>query len=149
MFFIAFNGLFPWSLIDFNCFLFLPSIFFNIFKGFPSFSSSFKPLFKNLLNGEYSNLSRSTVLGLGLRSYWVKYSYLSKLLENNANILAAFLSKSYCASLCIFFLPKTLFWSTTVFLLEGRKFFLNLRGSLASNVVSIVKEKYGFLVHSL
>ena len=51
-----------------------------------------------LPNGEYSSLAYSTVLGLRSKSSPVKYSYLSKLLENNADILAAFLSKSYCAS---------------------------------------------------
>ena len=84
-------------LIPFNCCSFLPSIVFSIFQGLSFFSSSFKPLFKNLLNGKYPNLACSTVLGLRPRSSPVKYSYLSKLLEDSADILAAFLSESYCA----------------------------------------------------
>ena len=36
-------------------------------------------------NGEYSNLACSTVLGLRPRSSPVKYLYLSKLLEDNAD----------------------------------------------------------------
>ena len=50
-----------------------------------------------LPNGEYSNLACSTVLGFKPKSSPVKYSYLSKLLEDNVDILAAFLSKSYCS----------------------------------------------------
>ena len=57
---------------------------------FLSFLSN--PLFKILPNGEYSNLACSTVLGFKSKSSQVKYSYLSKLLENNGDILAAFLS---------------------------------------------------------
>ena len=48
------------------------------------------------------------VLGLRPRTSPVKYSYLYQLLENNADILAAFLSKSYYASFSIIFLSKIL-----------------------------------------
>ena len=79
------------------------SIFFNLLKR-PSFLSSLSnPLLKILPNGEYSNLACSTVLGFKPKSSPRNYSYLSKLLENNADILAAFLSKSYCASFYITF----------------------------------------------
>ena len=97
-----------WSSIAFKCCSFLPSKCFSILKDSSFFSSSFKPLFKNLLNGEYSNLACSAVLGLRPRSAPVRYSYLLKLLEDNADILASFLSKSYCASFYIIFLPKIL-----------------------------------------
>ena len=88
--------------------LFLSSIFFNLFKS-PSFlSSSLNPLLNILPNGEYSNFAYSTVLGFKLKSSPVKYSYLSKLLEDNADILAASLSKSYCAPFYLIFLFKIL-----------------------------------------
>ena len=74
----------------FTCLLNNPS-FFVIFP---------QSLLKILPNGEYSNLACSTVLGFKPKSSTVKYSYLYKLLEDNADILAAFLSKSYCASFC-------------------------------------------------
>ena len=45
---------------------------------------------------DYSNLVCSTVLGLRSRSSPVKYLYLSKSLEDKADILAVFLCKSYC-----------------------------------------------------
>ena len=65
----------------------------------PSFLSSLSnPLLKILPNGKYSNLACSTVFDFKPKSSPVKYSYLSKLLEDNADILAVFLSKSYCAS---------------------------------------------------
>ena len=59
-----------------------------------------------LPNGEYSNLACSIVFGFKPKSSPVKYSYLSKLLEDSADILAASLSKSYCASFCLIFLSK-------------------------------------------
>ena len=82
-----------------NYSLFLRSIFFSLFKSPSSLSLSLSnPLLKVLPNREYSNLAYSTVLGLRTKSSPIKYSYLSKLLEDNADILAVFLSKSYCAS---------------------------------------------------
>ena len=86
---------------------FLSSVFFSLFKS-PFLSSSFGPLLKILPNGEYSNLVCSTALGLKSISSITKYLYLSKLLEHNADILAAFLSKSYCALFYIIFLSKIL-----------------------------------------
>ena len=81
-------------------------MFFSLLKS-PSFlSTSLKPLLKILRNGEYSNFACSTVLGLRPESSPIRYSYLSKLLEENADISAAFLSKSYCASFCLIFLFK-------------------------------------------
>ena len=61
-----------------------------------------------LPNGEYSNLACSIVFGFKHKPLPVKYSYVSRLLEDNADILAAFLSKSYCASFYIIFLFKIL-----------------------------------------
>ena len=54
-------------------------------------------LFKASPNGEFSNLTFSTTPGLYPKSAPVKYSYLSNSLDNEAEILAAFLSKSYRA----------------------------------------------------
>ena len=53
------------------------------------------PLLKTLLNREYSNLAFSTTSGLYPKSSPVRYSYLFNSLDNNAEILAASLSKSY------------------------------------------------------
>ena len=76
--------------------LILSSIFFNLFKT-PSFLSSSLSLLLNILpNGEYSNFPCSIVLGFKPKSSPVNNSYLSKLLEESADILAASLSKSYC-----------------------------------------------------
>ena len=87
---------------------FLSSIFFSFFKS-PSFlSSSLNPLLNILPNGEYSNFACSTVLGFKPKSSPVNNSYLSKLLEESADILAASLSKSYCDSFCLIFLFKIL-----------------------------------------
>ena len=52
-------------------------------------------LLKASPNGKYSNLAFSTNPGLYLKSSPVKYSYISSSLDDNANILAASLSKSY------------------------------------------------------
>ena len=65
-------------------------------------------LLSDMPNGEYSNFAFSTVLGLRPKSSPVKYSYLSKFVEDNADILAASQSKSYCASFCLIFLFKIL-----------------------------------------
>ena len=72
---------------------------FNIFSPFKisSFLSYSLNLLLNILpNGEYSNLVCSIVLGLRSKSSPVNNSYLSKLLEESADVLAASLSKSYC-----------------------------------------------------
>ena len=85
-----------------------------IFKITYAFSKTFNFIFflntllSNVPNGEYSNFAFSAVLGLRPKSSPVKYAYLSKLLEDNANILAAFLSKSYCALFYLIFLFKIL-----------------------------------------
>ena len=84
---------------------------------------------------------------LGLRS---KYLDLSKFLEYNANISAAFRSKSYCHSFYLIFLFKILIRSVNViFYKVSKTFFLNLKGLLDVNVLSIVKKEYGSFVHSL
>ena len=75
----------------------------------PSFlSSSLNPLLNILPNGEYSNFACSKVLGLRFKSSPVNNSYLSNLFEDNADILAVFLSKLYCESLYLIFLFKIL-----------------------------------------
>ena len=73
-------------------------MFFSLLKSPYFLSSSLKPLLKILPNREYSNFACSTVFDLIPKSSPVRYSYLSKFLEGNADISAAFLSKSYCAS---------------------------------------------------
>ena len=60
---------------------------------FLSFSSN--PLLKTSPNGEYSNLAFSTTPGLYPISSLVKCSYLSNSPDDNAEILAAPLSKFY------------------------------------------------------
>ena len=55
----------------------------------------FNPLLKATPNGKYSNFAISTTPGLYPKSSPVKYSYLSSSLDDNADILAAFLSKLY------------------------------------------------------
>ena len=65
--------------------LFLSLIFSSLFN-IPSFLSSLlNPLLNILPNGEYSNFSCSIVLGFKPKSSPVKYSYLSKLLDYNAD----------------------------------------------------------------
>ena len=65
-------------------------------------------LLSDIPNGEYSNFTFSTVLGLRSKSSPVNNSNLSRLLEDNADISAAFLSKSYCDTFCLIFLFKIL-----------------------------------------
>ena len=90
------------------------------------------------------------VLGLRPKSSPVKYSYLSKLLQDNADISAAVLSKSNCVSFCLIFLLKILIWSVTVIIYKvSNKFVLNLRGLLDGNVVSTVRKLKGSFVYSL
>ena len=55
-----------------------------------------------------TQIACSIVLGLRSKSLAIKYSYLSKLLEEYEDILAASLSKSYCASFRLIFLSKIL-----------------------------------------
>ena len=51
---------------------------------------------------------KSSNFGLYAKSSLVNYSYLSKLLREYADILAANLSKSYCTSFCLICLSKIL-----------------------------------------
>ena len=96
-------------------------MFFNLFKS-PSFLSSSlsNPLLKILPNQEYSNLACSIVYVFKPKASPVKYSYLLKLLEDNADILAALLSKSYYASFCIIFLSKSLIWSVILIFIRNK-----------------------------
>ena len=85
---IGFNWLFIWSLVVLCLQYFLSSskIFFFCLL-----------YLKNLPNGEYSNLACSTTPGLCPKSSPVRYSYLSNSLDDNVEMLAALLSKSYWA----------------------------------------------------
>ena len=78
---------------------------------------------------------------------------LSKLLEDNADILAAFLSKTYCALFCmiyfIFSVKNFNLISYCHFYKKSNNFFLNFKGLLAGNVVSIDKKLKVSFVHSL
>ena len=67
------------------------SIFFNLLKRPFSLSSSLNYLLKILPNGEYSNQACSIVFGFKPKSSPVKYSILSRFLEDCADIIAAFL----------------------------------------------------------
>ena len=118
------------------------SLIFSSYLNNPSFLSSWlNPLLNILPNGEYSNFARSTVLGLRPKSSPVNNSYLSKLFQDNADILAASLSKSYCDSFCLIFLIKILIWSVTViFYKVPDKFFLKLKGLLDGNVYLLSKK---------
>ena len=75
---------------------------FFIFFGCINYFISFVFLLLALLlkispNGEYSNFALSTTPGLYPISSRVKYSYSSSSLDDNADILAASLSKPYRA----------------------------------------------------
>ena len=76
-----------------SSFLFL--IFSNLLNNPSLLSFLLNPLLKTLPNGEYSNLVCYIVLGFKPKSSPVNNSYLSKLLDDNTDILAASLSKSY------------------------------------------------------
>ena len=74
-------------------------MFYRFFK-IPSFLLSLSnPLLKILPNGKYSNLACSTIPDLYPKSLTVKYSYFPNTLDDNAEVLAAFLSKSYWVDL--------------------------------------------------
>ena len=60
-----------------------------------TFLSFLNPLFKALSNGEYPNLAFSTTAGLYSKFSPVKYSYFSHSPDDNAELLAVSLSKSY------------------------------------------------------
>ena len=97
-------------LVAINLFIsssFLSLIFSNLLKN-PSFlSSSLNPVLNILPNGEYSNFAYSTVLGLNLNLHH-PLVHIYKFLEENGNILATSLSKSYCDSFCLIFVFKIL-----------------------------------------
>ena len=99
----------------FSSFLFLSPIFLTLFKR-PSFFVFFSvnPLLKTLPNGEWSNLACSITLGFYPKSSPVRYSFFLKLSEEYVDILAANLSKSYCARFALILLSITLSWSVTV-----------------------------------
>ena len=56
-------------------------------------SSFFNTLFNASPNAEYSNLNFPSTSGLNPKSLLAKYSYLSNSLDDNAEIVAACLSK--------------------------------------------------------
>ena len=115
---------------------------------------------KTAPNGEYSNLVFSGTFGQCSKSSPVKYSYFSKRsLEDQADIFGASLPKSYCAWFALI-LSSRILSSSVNFYKDSKKFFLNLKGSLAGNVVnlkeslagnvvSILKKLKGSFVHSL
>ena len=70
-------------------------MFFSLSKRLSFLFLSSNPLLKTLPNGEYLNLASSTTPGLYFKSSPAKYSYLFSFLDNNTEILAASLSKSY------------------------------------------------------
>ena len=59
------------------------------------FSALLLVLFKASTTEEYLNLTFSTISSLYPKSSPVKYSYLSNSPDHNAELLAAYLSKSY------------------------------------------------------
>ena len=85
---------------------FLSLIFSNLLNN-PSFlSSSLNPLLNILPNGEYSNFACSTVPGLGSKFSPLSSSYLSKLFEDNADILATSLLNHTVIHFALFFCLK-------------------------------------------
>ena len=70
---------------------------------------------KTMPNGDNSNLSFSNIFGLYPKSSPVKYSYFSRRsLDDNAEILAASLPKSYWAWFDLILSSKILIWPVTV-----------------------------------
>ena len=78
----------------------------------------------------------------------VKYSYFSKRsLDGN---VSCFSTQIILSLICLNLAVKNSNLISYCHFYKGTKrFFLNLRGSLAGNVVGIVKKECGFLVHSL
>ena len=129
-------------------------IIFNIFQS-PQNSFFFvifiiQSLTKNFAQWRIIKFFCSSTLGLYPKSSPVKYSYLLNLPEDNADILAVNLSKSYFAWFALILLSIiNNLTSYCHFYKESNKFFLNLQGSLASNVVSVVKKLKDSFLHSL
>ena len=75
-------------------------------------------------NGEYLNLASSTTPGLYSKSSPAKYSYLFSFLDNNTEILAASLSKSYWAWFALILSSRTLSSSVNVnFVMKLKQFY--------------------------
>ena len=70
-------------------------MFFNLFKSLSFLSLSSSPLLKILPTGEYSNFAFGITSALHPKSLAVKYSYFSNSPLDSAEILVAYLSKSY------------------------------------------------------
>ena len=66
-----------------------------VFNNLVDFIIFFNALLKTSPNGQYLNLTFSTTPGLYPKFSPVKYSYLSSSVDDNAEILASSLSKSY------------------------------------------------------
>ena len=100
-------------------------------------------LFCLLLSSFTENCTQWMIIKSSLfNSAWIKTQIFTsqmfiffKVVVDNANILATFMSKSYCASFCINFNLI----SYCHFNNSETKIFLNLRWSLAGNVVLIIK----------
>ena len=121
---IASNYFPPWSLNVSNYSLFLLSIFFSLSKRLSFLFLSSNPLLKTLPNGEYLNLASSTTPGLYSKSSPAKYSYLFSFLDNNTEILAASLSKSYWAWFALILSSRTLSSSVNVnFVMKLKHFY--------------------------
>ena len=79
---------------------------------------------KTMPNGDNSNLAFSNIFGLYPKSSPVKYSYFSRRsLDDNAEILAASLPKSYWAWFDLILSSKILIWPVTVMFVRVLKDF--------------------------
>ena len=83
-------------------------------------------------NGGYSDWAYSTTPGLYLKSLPVKYSYLSNSLDDNAEMWAASLSKSYWAWFVLILSSIILSSSGNLIFIMNLK---DLKELLAGNVV--------------
>ena len=110
---IGFNWLFIWSLVVLCLQYFLSSSKKNFFCLL---------YLKTLPNGEYSNLACSTTPGLCPKSSPVRYSYLSNSLDDNVEMLAALLSKSYWAWFVLILSLRILSSSVCHFLKDLKQF---------------------------
>ena len=120
----------------------------HVLKCFYLFFSLIFNYFSNVLpRGEYVNFGCSIIL------FWsdgnipslVRYSYLSILPDNNADIFAASLLISYCSF-------SSLIFSSIVminFYLVSKRFFLKREELSDARVVSITKTEYGCAVDFL
>ena len=86
---------------------FLTAIRFYLQKSF-FFVFFFQSFIKKFIQWRIMKFSLFNSTWFIIQIFTIKYSYLSKLPKDNGDILAAFLSKSYCALFCLIFLSKIL-----------------------------------------